>query len=1015
MRKKYLSALLFGALLVTSAGTFTSCKDYDDDIKNLQEQVDKIVTDLKTLQDAAGKYVTSVKYDAETGKLTVTGGNGESFQLPMPAELPTYSLEVKDGKVILKENGNAISEAELPTGPEAFNPELLEWKDGYLYYGDTKIEGVKEPVFDASITEIKENNKVVGYIIAIGEDKAIFYVKTDLKALVFQPDLYFEGVEGTKYHYALGEYLTDASTSKNGKDDAEVDYSIDDKAEWKWTPSIKPEDNFTLTPIDTVYYHLNPTSADISDIDWSFLYREPEYISRANDAASPVFKGATKKSDGSVAVGYSYNNPEELKYPTNEAGNMSVMALKAELANDTVVTSDYAAVVPVTQNLIAIAYTDKETLMPELGGEPFCKNDVYTQGDYAVENAASFDIQYNGGTLNLAEHLYIHYAEANFKESEINKTKHLKLSYKDATERYGLTFNYEMMPYTVGGHTTKESQYGKVDANTGVFTPCYVDDNGNSIECGVGEDNKTGISAVGRKPVVRVTVKNGENVVLVGYIKIHIVEAIGKYDWIVKDFETIPYMCGFKKEISWSEMSNSVYEHLKITKEQFLATYKVDAGKTYEKKANGEFVAVANNIYGQLRYQQDDKPSVTNDKIFWETFVTAPTYADNVKQVDAIYNADKNTHSKRLYLRFESNQNPNYSVYMGFTIKVADKPEVQYAEKIAKYWYPTSEANVALRDTVRMNVPRPTNDSSEPVTKYVKDLDDNFLGNEVVVSATNAEQNKFYDWDNLGIEYFYHFDSNQPKLTKDGVDYQLTVNIDKDELLYNGETVATIDPATGVVTYAATTEAKTILNLFGHDEQKPNQQFAKVVISSTYACDLALAQTSTFNVRFLRPIDIIDNENGKFIDAQAAGSTVKLVDLFGLEDWRNQPLIKKSGDTYIANVENGVDLYKYYEIKDVKVDIPNAKCDLNGKVQKVTEVTDALELAIVDENNNELTSGTITVDISDFEDLLKYGVNYKNNEGNVQEFTLWLPLEITYSWGTVKYEIECPVKSTMAN
>ena len=39
MRKKYLSALLFGALLVASTGTFTSCKDYDDDINNLQEQI----------------------------------------------------------------------------------------------------------------------------------------------------------------------------------------------------------------------------------------------------------------------------------------------------------------------------------------------------------------------------------------------------------------------------------------------------------------------------------------------------------------------------------------------------------------------------------------------------------------------------------------------------------------------------------------------------------------------------------------------------------------------------------------------------------------------------------------------------------------------------------------------------------------------------------------------------------------------------------------------------------------
>ena len=44
MRKKYLSALLFGALLFASAGTFTSCKDYDDDINNLQEQIDGLTT-----------------------------------------------------------------------------------------------------------------------------------------------------------------------------------------------------------------------------------------------------------------------------------------------------------------------------------------------------------------------------------------------------------------------------------------------------------------------------------------------------------------------------------------------------------------------------------------------------------------------------------------------------------------------------------------------------------------------------------------------------------------------------------------------------------------------------------------------------------------------------------------------------------------------------------------------------------------------------------------------------------
>ena len=44
MNKKFLSAVLFGALMVSSTGTFTSCKDYDDDIDNLQEQIDKLAT-----------------------------------------------------------------------------------------------------------------------------------------------------------------------------------------------------------------------------------------------------------------------------------------------------------------------------------------------------------------------------------------------------------------------------------------------------------------------------------------------------------------------------------------------------------------------------------------------------------------------------------------------------------------------------------------------------------------------------------------------------------------------------------------------------------------------------------------------------------------------------------------------------------------------------------------------------------------------------------------------------------
>ena len=44
MKRKYLSALLMGVLTLSSVSTLTSCKDYDDDISNLQGQIDKLAT-----------------------------------------------------------------------------------------------------------------------------------------------------------------------------------------------------------------------------------------------------------------------------------------------------------------------------------------------------------------------------------------------------------------------------------------------------------------------------------------------------------------------------------------------------------------------------------------------------------------------------------------------------------------------------------------------------------------------------------------------------------------------------------------------------------------------------------------------------------------------------------------------------------------------------------------------------------------------------------------------------------
>ena len=81
MNKKFLSAVLFGALMVSSTGTFTSCKDYDDDIDNLQGQIDGVKSQIAALESKIneGKWITNVTPSAEG--LTITMSDGQTFNI----------------------------------------------------------------------------------------------------------------------------------------------------------------------------------------------------------------------------------------------------------------------------------------------------------------------------------------------------------------------------------------------------------------------------------------------------------------------------------------------------------------------------------------------------------------------------------------------------------------------------------------------------------------------------------------------------------------------------------------------------------------------------------------------------------------------------------------------------------------------------------------------------------------------------------------------------------------------
>ena len=201
-----------------------------------------------------------------------------------------------------------------------------------------------------------------------------------------------------------------------------------------------------------------------------------------------------------------------------------------------------------------------------------------------------------------------------------------------------------------------------------------------------------------------------------------------------------------------------------------------------------------------------------------------------------------------------------------------------------------------------------------------------------------------------------------------------------------------INQATGEVSYQNKTIAKAILNTYSHSTTPFS---AKVDVILTNKCDMNLPMTDgEFDAAFLRPVNVFPNTGKYFVDGKDAGSSVKMLDLVYLTDWRDYKFEKTAdydGSTY----------YTYYGVESIAIDKANITCDLNKgdlETQKLSKVTDQI---VIDQTGaNAHPYGTIT---------------YKNNTNNVQAFKVKIPVTVTYKWGTVKTAVYMEVKKTEGN
>ncbi len=230
MKRTYFSALLMGALTIASVSTFTSCKDYDDDISNLQQQIDSNAKAIETIQNLikGGGLVTGVTENSDgiTVKLSdgksVTISNGKDgapgTAWTIGADGYWYENSKKTDHLARGpqgekgEKGEQGEKGEAGTSASAASYEYYvpNAESGYFdIYKDGKkvkqsnVQFVSETPNSITATLDKQNLILTG-VKGISGEKVVISLTGDLTGLVFMPNLYLDGIETLTYDYLHG-------------------------------------------------------------------------------------------------------------------------------------------------------------------------------------------------------------------------------------------------------------------------------------------------------------------------------------------------------------------------------------------------------------------------------------------------------------------------------------------------------------------------------------------------------------------------------------------------------------------------------------------------------------------------------------------------------------------------------------------------------------------------------------------------------------------------------------------
>mgnify|MGYP002426025301 CR=1 FL=1 len=1018
MKRKYFSALLMGALTIASVSTFTSCKDYDDDISSLQSQIDKLNEMVSKIQGQIdkGAILTSVSpvengvkltlsngdsYTITNGKDGAKGADGAAGAPGTPGKDADiwkigddgywYKNETKtDWKAVGTDGAAGAAGTAGTAGKDGKyyvpNPQtgtFFVYGDGDKDAYDSGVSYLASGIITATWT--KDVLTLNGVKNEAGE-QIVINLTTDLKALVFSPEYYYQGIEA----FEMATYKFKPKTVE----------TVDPDGNYKTDAPTTASAFFNYAPDMTASYFLNPANAKVENKAelFSFISADKEYKTRATGAKRDfrVEKVDLSKS-GMVTVHTKYNGDAVKSIAADN--QVTVLALQYKGVNGTV-TSDFAAV-------RATAYTD---LQLNLASVPHACNHLYGTAMEAINHAAQANLKYNDDKgIDLRELINTDrvYQGGTCQGWDKNAKE-------DLVKQAGFKYSFELVGYHEGTNKTSQSAHAAIAAD-GYTMRAQMPEGGKQQPYGYSAEKANNLqnpATMNREPLVRVILTDTVNnkIASVGYLKFKITNKDTQDQQQVFPMATVttPYTidCGdenvMKQDLKWFDIEEQIIAQLSLSKTQFETTYDyegaaLDLDQFDKAELNATALHPVNKI-GVVQHTTMDVNGTETEVLKW---------AVNNQKAYAAFKSGKT--SLTTYIRFTKKTDatsvakPDYVnsadkyVYVKFTwtpsaINLTPSTAFDNGSKIVSYWYGANklDANSGFAE-IHGNVEAVGSTDNEKNGAETAAADDEFVfnisntlkGNKLAVNEMKAP----YAGLNSKLVLTYEF------ITGHG----LYANADGDKIFTDplrANLVATLNKTTGVVSMKGCSKAaKELLNAYAPKTGEVNTLdkvlTARVKVVATMCGNIDVpVENKEFDVKFIRPISITD-ATAKFVDGVTTTAQLNLT----FVDWR--------GYNFVGTRVPNTNYFTYYGVKSIALDIPNAKTNLNNNWNdKLSDLTNKIKL-----NFNAPTAAQIAA--KDFGTI-----TYSNNGSTVGTFQGKIPATVTYDWGELKTEVVVTIEKT---